>query len=101
MREYQVLKVEVVASGKIDEIEMGFGEDTLYPEKNTRYVLSAGKLTGFLISENDKLAEILKSDGKAFTVIGTVGAFRGKTPILYISDYKELDSYPEWLKSES
>ena len=101
MREYQVLKVEVVASGKIDEIEMGFGEDTLYPEKNTRYVLSAGKLTGFLISENDKLAEILKSDGKAFTVIGTVGAFRGKTPILYISDFKKLDSYPEWLKTES
>ncbi len=101
MREYKVLKMEVVASGKIEEVEMGFGEDTLYPEKSKRYVLSAGKFAGFLLSENDKLTEILKSDGKAFTVIGTIAAFNGKTPILHISDYKKLDSYPEWLKSES
>jgi copper chaperone CopZ len=98
MREYKVLKMDVVATGKIEPVEMGYGEDTLYPEKSTRYILSAGESGNFLISENDVLAKILKSDGKAFAVAGTISSFWGNVPILAIRDYKEFEEYPDWLK---
>ena len=49
MRGYEVLKIDIIASGKIKEIEMGHEEDTLYPETNKRHVLTAGKSGNLLL----------------------------------------------------
>ena len=98
MREYGVLKMDVVASGKIEEVAVSYDEDTLYPEKSTRYILSAGESGSFVLAENDKLAEILKSGNKAIVVAGSVNAFWGHTPILSVIEYKKLEKLPEWLK---
>ena len=53
MRGYEVLKIDIVASGKIEEIEMGHEEDTLYPETNKRHILAAGKSGNLLLSKNE------------------------------------------------
>jgi hypothetical protein len=99
-RGYGVLKMDVVATGKVKAVEMGYGEDTLYPEKHTRYTLFSGESASFLLSENDKLAEMLRSGDEVFVVVGTVTAFRGNVPILYVDDYKKLEKWPEWLQTE-
>ena len=101
MREYKILRMDVVASGKITAVETVYDlndADSLNPEKNTRYTLSAGESGSFVLSDNDKLAEILKSGDKAITAVGTVTAFWGHTPVLDIREYKELEKYPEWLQ---
>jgi copper chaperone CopZ len=98
LREYKVIKMDVVASGEVIEVEVKYGEDTLYPETNKRYKLSAGKFSDFVLSENEKLKAMLKSGDRIFTVVGTVTAFRGLTPILNIRDYKKLEERPEWLE---
>lgn len=98
MRGYKVLKIDIVASGKIEEIEMGHQEDSLYPETHNRHVLAAGQSGSLLLSENDVLAKMLESGSKAFSVVGKVVAFWGNVPILSIRDYKEFEEYPEWLK---
>lgn len=95
MREYGVLRMEVVTTGKIQKTEAAYAEDTIVPEKNTRYTLSSGESGSFILSENDKLAEILKTGDKNIVAVGTVSAFWGHTPILYIRDYKKLEERPE------
>lgn len=100
MRDYNLLKMDVVASGAVAAIELTYGEDTLYTQTVKRYKLSAGEFADFILSENEKLEEIIKSGDKEVTVIGTVTAFRGKTPILDIRDYKKLEKRPAWLKLE-
>ena len=98
LREYEVLKMDVVASGKIKKVEVAYAENTLNAEKSSRYALSAGASGSFILSENDKLEEILKSGDEAITAVGTVTAFWGHTPILYVKNYVKLEKYPEWLK---
>jgi copper chaperone CopZ len=98
MREYEVLKMDVVASGELNEVQVVYGEDTLYPEKSKRYRLSAGEYADFVLAENDMLKKMVESGDKVFTVIGTVTAyFRGKTPILEIVDYRKIEERPDWL----
>lgn len=101
MREYKILRMDVVASGKIAAVETVYDlndADSLNPEKNTRYTLSAGESGSFVLADNDKLAEILKSGDKVITAVGTVTAFWGHIPVLDIRDYKKLEKYPEWLQ---
>ena len=93
-----MLKIDIIASGEIKEIEMGHEENTLYPETNKRHILTAGKSGNLLLSKNNTLARMLKSGDKAFSVVGTVVAFWGNVPILSIRDYKKLEEYPDWLK---
>lgn len=99
MREYEVLKMDIVSTGELSEIELVYGEDTLYPQSSKRYKLSAGEFADFVLADNENLEKMVKSDGKVFTVIGTITAyFRGKTPILEIQGYREVAERPEWLK---
>ena len=98
MREYKVLKMDVVASGEVTEVSIDYHAGTSHPHPHKRYKLGAGKYTGFILSENDVLERLMRSGDRMVTVIGTVTAFRGKVPILEIRDYQKLEERPEWLE---
>jgi copper chaperone CopZ len=101
MKEYKVIKIDVVTSGEVIELNIDYHAGTAHPHPHKRYKLMAGESTGFILSENEKLKEILKSGDKNVTVVGTVAAFRGNTPILEIKEFKKLEKQPEWLKPKS
>jgi hypothetical protein len=101
VREYKVLKMDVVASGEIIEVSIDYHAGTSHPHPHKRYKLGAGKYTGFVLTENDVLDRLLRSGDRMVTAIGTVTAFRGKVPILEIIDYQKLEERPEWLESTS
>ncbi len=94
MREFEALKMDVVASGEVIEVMLVDHAGTSHPHPHKRYKLRTGEFTGFVLSVNEKLKEILKSEDRIVAVIGTVTAFRGKIPILYISDYKKIEKQP-------
>ncbi len=98
MREYKVLKMDVVASGEVIELSIDYHAGTSHPHPHKRYKLGAGKYTGFVLTENDVLDRLLRSGDRMVTVIGTVTAFRGRIPILEIRDYQKLEERPEWLE---
>ena len=94
---YVLIKTDVVATGIVKEVTIDYGK-----EKAKRYRLSAGEDTKFILSENDKLDELIKSKDKAVTVIGTITAFvDNKTPILEVSEFEKLEKIPAWLSSTS
>ena len=102
-RTYTVTKIDVVAVGNVAKYPVEYYTGGLYAYSGDRYRLQVGdtRKSHFILARNDKLAEMLKSGDKAFTVVGTVsGFFRGRTPVLYVTEYKKLESYPEWLTSE-
>jgi copper chaperone CopZ len=99
-RGYKVVKIDVVASGDVNEL------GTMYPstmdmkhrlQPRKQYVLSAGRYTGFVLADNDKLKELLNSGYKSVTVVGTVTAFKAEVPVLSIKDFQQLLERPEWL----
>jgi copper chaperone CopZ len=99
MREYKVLKMDAVATGKLQEIEVEYGEETASPERIKRYKFSAGPLS-FALSYNPNLAQMLRAKDKIYTVLGTITAFNVKVPILEIKSYKEVKEMPDWLKPD-
>ena len=96
MRDYTVTKMEVIASGEVQEVSFVDHVRTFHsrPHSHKRYKLVAGEFSGFILAENEKLREILRSEDRNITIVGIVTAFRGKTPILNISDYKKIGKRP-------
>lgn len=96
MREYTVTKIEIVASGQVQAINFVDHTRTFHsrPRAHKRYKLVTGEFSGFILFENDKLKEIVEAGNGTVTVVGTVAAFRGKTPILHIRNYKEIEDLP-------
>jgi len=96
MRDYTVAKMDVVVSGEVQEVSFVDHVRTFHSRSrlHKRYRLMAGELNGFILAENEKLKEILKSEDRSITVVGTVTAFRGKIPILNISEYKKTEERP-------
>ena len=74
MREYEVLKMDVVATGELVEFDVVYGEGSLYPESSKRYKLSAGEFADIVLANNDMLMKMVESEDKVFTVIGTITA---------------------------
>jgi hypothetical protein len=96
MRDYTVIRMDVVASGDVQEVSFVDHVRTFHsrPHSHKRYKLVTGESGGFVLAENEKLKEILKSGDNGITVVGTVTAFRGKIPILNISDYQIIEERP-------
>jgi copper chaperone CopZ len=98
-REYKVLKMDVVATGKLVDRDITYGQGTFDQETAKRYMLLTGKNIRFVLSENENLRKMAKSGDKAFVVVGTVTAFTsGMDPILEVNNYKKLEELPEWLR---
>jgi hypothetical protein len=97
MREYKVLKMDVVATGTLQEVEIEYGQKTALPQAVKRHKLSAGPFN-FILSENKNLGEMLESGDVVYSVVGMITAFNAKVPILEIEAYKEIKEMPEWLK---
>lgn len=95
MREYEVIKMDVVASGEVVQVTLDDRAGTVHTHPRTRYKLAVGDFTGFVLSRNERLDDILKSEDRKVIVIGTVSAFRGKVPILHINEYKKIEEQPE------
>ena len=96
MRDYVVIKMDVVASGEVQEVSFVDHIRTFHsrPHSHKRYRLMAGEFNGFVLAENEKLKEVLRSADKNVTVVGTITAFRGKMPILHIRDYQKIEKQP-------
>ena len=84
MGPYTVIKIEIVTSGIVTESNVNYGN-----EAHKRYTLSAGKHTNFILIEDDKLNELLKSGDKSVTVIGTVSSYDKNIPVLEINDFQK------------
>ena len=98
-REYKVLKMDVVASGKLVDRDIVYGQGTFDQETVKRYMLFAGKNIRFILSENENLEKMVKSGDKAFVVVGTITNFNsGVDPVLEVNNYEKLEKLPEWLK---
>jgi copper chaperone CopZ len=98
-REYKVLKMDVVATGKLVDRDITYGQGTFDQETVKRYMLLAGKNVRFVLSENENLGKMVKSGDKTFIVMGMITAFTaGMDPILEVNNYKKLEEMPEWLK---
>ncbi len=96
MRDYTVIRMDVIASGDVQEVTFVDHIRTFHsrPHSHKRYRLIAGEFGGFILAENEKLKEILESENRSITVVGTVTSFRGKIPILNIKEYKETEERP-------
>lgn len=101
LRQYKTVKMDVIATGEIQKAEIVYQAGTASPMTHTRYKLSAGKYTGFILAENDMLDNILKSNEKYVTVVGTVTSFRGVVPIMEIVDFVRVEQRPEWMTQSS
>ncbi|MBD3181593.1 hypothetical protein GF312_04820 [Candidatus Poribacteria bacterium] len=99
MREYEIIKMDVVATGELQEVEFEYGEESATPERVKRYKLYA-KPFDFALSYNPNLAQMLREEDKLYTVVGTITSFNAQVPILEIKSYKEVKEMPDWLKPD-
>jgi copper chaperone CopZ len=99
MREYEIIKMDVVTTGKLQEIEVEYGEETAFPERVKRYRFVAGPVN-FALSRNAELAQMLRAKDKLYTVVGTITSFNAQVPIMAVNAYKEIEEMPDWLKPD-
>jgi hypothetical protein len=95
---YDIVKMDIVASGNLEQINLPQPVSIFRAKLQERYALVMGRYTGIILADNEKLDEILKSDDKAFTIRGTVTSFRDEIPVVVIKDFAPLSGELAWLR---
>lgn len=99
-REYVANEMTVVAEGRVLRLPVKYHEPDLHIHNHDRYKLQVGNMH-FILSENEKLHELLESGYERVRVAGTVSAFNGRAPIMSIQVLEEPgDNYEAFTYAE-
>jgi copper chaperone CopZ len=92
-REYIATEMTVVAEGRAVRLPVKYHEPDLHTHSHDRYKLQVGN-THFILSDNEKLHELLESGQERIRAAGTVSAFNDRVPIMAIGVFEEPGDRP-------